>query len=187
MTFDLSLSSSKRNTPKTQVIKERKKEMIPIILCLCALICSFIHLVVKKEWNKKVEIILSYIIFFNIGIMGLLGFYAHTAISYETATLIGWPPGNPFQQEVAAANLAFGILGIMAFSYRSTFWLATIIGQCIFLLGALVVHIVDYLQRGNTAPENFGLFVWTDDLVMPLIYLALLYYYMREYPHKESV
>lgn len=161
--------------------------MIPFILCLCALACSFIHLAIKKAWNQKAEIFLSYFIFFNIGIMGLLGFYAHTVLSDETAALIGWPPGNPFQQEVAAANLAFGILGVLALGYRGTFWLATVIGQCIFLLGALIVHIVDYLQHGNVAPDNFGFFVWMDDLLMPFLYIILLYEYMRSGAYKESL
>jgi hypothetical protein len=34
---------------------------------------------------------------------------------------IGWPPGNPFQTEVAIANLAAGTLGILYFWIRGNF------------------------------------------------------------------
>ena len=53
---------------------------------------------------------LTWAILFNVGIAGLLGFYAHAFRAAETAASIGWQPGGPFQFEVACANLAFGLL-----------------------------------------------------------------------------
>ena len=43
----------------------------------------------------------------------------HTFAADEVAESIGWPTGNPFQTEVAVANLAIGTLGIL--SYYSSF------------------------------------------------------------------
>jgi hypothetical protein len=46
----------------------------------------------------------------NVGATGLWAFLGHTVRAKETVEQIGWPSGNPFQTEVAVANLAFGVL-----------------------------------------------------------------------------
>ncbi len=50
------------------------------------------------------------VIFARVG--GLIGFLGHTFKAQEIALKIGWQP-SPFQFEVAVANLAFGVLGIL--------------------------------------------------------------------------
>lgn len=74
-----------------------------------------------------VETFLSYILFFNMGLMGLLGAYAHVFMGPETAKSIGWEPGSPFQYEIGMANLAFCTLGILSYWFRGSFWEASIV------------------------------------------------------------
>ena len=73
--------------------------MVSVILFVIAIIFTICHLAYKKEWHypKSVETFLSYILFFNMGLMGLLGAYAHVFMAAETARSIGWAPGSPFQ------------------------------------------------------------------------------------------
>lgn len=156
--------------------------MIVIFLFGIAMLAAVLHILISKQQTipHVIEIVLAYVILFNIGVMGILAFYGHTFMSEEVARKIGWAPGSPFQYEVAVANLAFGILGLAAFRYRELFWVATVVGSSIFLLGAFVVHIFQYFFNGNSAPYNFGIFVWVNDLLLPIICLALLWHYITE-------
>lgn len=158
--------------------------MLPLILLVCAFVGSGIHLLVKNNWNREqiAEVFLGYLLFFSVGIMCLIGFYAHIFMTDHVAQMIGWTQGSPFQLEVGSANLAFGILGILCYFYRELFWLATGLGFSIFVLGALAVHLVEY-AKGNNAPFNIGLFVWVNDLLVPVLIISLISYlfYFRKY------
>jgi hypothetical protein len=153
--------------------------MIPLILTGLAILFTLGHLLLRKQAaGSWITVLLSYLIFFNIGIMGLMAFIAHTFRAEETAALIGWPAGSPFQTEIAVANLAFGILGLMSLRFRGLFWLATVIGYSLFLLGAFIVHWLEFL-KGNAAPYNSGIFVWFGDLALPSLLMFLLWAYLR--------
>lgn len=151
--------------------------MIPLFLFILAVIFSIGHLFISKHPHNRTEAFLSYLIFFNIGIMGLLAFYAHIFMPDEIAKGIGWTPGSPFQYEIGAVNLAFGVLGVLSLWLRGLFWVATVLGNSIFLLGAFVVHLIQY-SHGDTAPLNSGFFVWFGDLILPILYLGLLACYL---------
>ena len=70
------------------------------------------------------------------------------------AESIGWPTGNPFQLEVGFANLALGILGIIAMGRRDGFREATVIAVAVFGIGATIVHVRDIIETGKLAPGN---------------------------------
>ena len=102
-----------------------------------------------------------------------MAFIGHTVFASSTAASIGWPAGNPFQTEVAVANLAVGVLGVLCYWLRDNFWVATVIANSIFQLGAAVVHINQIVVAHNYQPNNAGIVLYTDILV-PLILIALL-------------
>jgi hypothetical protein len=89
------------------------------------------------------------------------------------AASIGWPPGNPFQYEVAVANLAFGVLGLLCLRFRDGFWTATAIGWSVFMLGAAGVHLHQIHVGQPYAPENAGAILYFN-IVAPVCLLALL-------------
>ena len=64
------------------------------------------------------------------------GLFGHFFLSDTVAQSIGWPKGNPFQLEVAFANLAIGVLGIVAMGRRHGFREATVIAVSVFSLGS---------------------------------------------------
>ena len=53
---------------------------------------------------------------FAVGVAGVLSFVRHSLLDRGDATRMGWDNGkpNPFQIEVGLANLAWGILAILA-------------------------------------------------------------------------
>lgn len=149
-----------------------------IILFLgLAAFCIVISLIrSRKELTplKVVETILLYLLFINVGLFGLLAFYGHIFLADRIATSIGWPMGNPFQSEVAVANLAFGVLGLFCIRFRDGFWLATGVGYATFLFGAACIHIREILVAGNHAINNAGPILYIGDIMIPVVILLLL-------------
>jgi hypothetical protein len=123
--------------------------------------------------GRFVEVLLLYLLVFYAGVGGLMGFLGHTFKAQEIALRIGWQ-SNPFQFEVAMANLAFGVLGLMCIGQRRGFRTATGIGFAIFLLGCAYVHFWDMTRHGNVSPYNAGPVLWFNDLAIPLVILLLL-------------
>ena len=65
--------------------------------------------------ERAAEVFLVWVLVVWVGIGGLLAFMSHTLMADQTARMIGWPVGNPFQSEVAVANLAVAVLGILSY------------------------------------------------------------------------
>jgi hypothetical protein len=87
------------------------------------------------------------------------GFFAHAFLADEVADSIGWPTGSPFQLEVAFANLALGILAVLAMNRRDGFRDATVIAVTVFAGGATITHFTDIgrdgqPRRGQHRPER---------------------------------
>jgi len=126
-----------------------------------------------RTGRRFAEVLLLWLFVVDVGVAGLMGFYAHTAMAAETAASIGWAPGSPFQFEVAVANLAFGVLGILCVWLRGLWWWATAVGISVFLLGAAYGHVQQIVEAGNRSPGNAGAVLYADILI-PLVLLALL-------------
>jgi 4-amino-4-deoxy-L-arabinose transferase-like glycosyltransferase len=108
----------------------------------------------SRPRERRLEIFLLYLFGVGVAGSGIGGFFGHVFISDPVAESIGWPTGNPFQLEVGVANLALGILGIVAMSRRDGFREATVIAVTVLGVGATVVHLVDVIETGNFAPGN---------------------------------
>jgi uncharacterized membrane protein YphA (DoxX/SURF4 family) len=108
-----------------------------------------------------------------LGASSLFGFFGHTFQAQQVAEQIGFPPGNPFQWEVAWANLALGALAIIAI-WRRDFWWPTAIAAAIFGWGAAWGHIYQLVVHNNHATYNSGPILYTDILVPAAILLMLL-------------
>jgi 4-amino-4-deoxy-L-arabinose transferase-like glycosyltransferase len=108
----------------------------------------------SRSRERRPEIFLLYLFGIGVAGSGIGGFFGHFFISDSVAKSIGWPTGNPFQLEVGFANLALGILGIIAMGRRDGFREATVIAVTIFGVGATIVHVSDIIENGNLAPGN---------------------------------
>ena len=108
----------------------------------------------SRPRERRLELFLLYLFGVGVAGSGIGGFFGHVFISDPVAESIGWPTGNPFQLEVGVANLALGILGIVAMGRRDGFREATVIAATVFGVGATVVHAMDVIKSGNLAPGN---------------------------------
>lgn len=162
--------------------------MLSLVFLVLGLIIGAVHLYLDNQPRTKgrvAQIFLLWFLVISVGILSFFFFIAHTVFADTTAASIGWPAGNPFQSEVAVANLTIGTLGILCYWIRGNFWVATVIAFSVQWLGAAVVHIRDIVVAANYAPNNAGLTLYLD-ILMPLILIALLVYYQRVREHEHE-
>jgi hypothetical protein len=123
-----------------------------------------------------VEKLLSWYVFFSVGVSLLYNFVMHGFFGQMAAAFIGWAD-SPFQFEVATASLGFSAVGFLAAFRSLELRLAAILGPGIFMLGAAVGHIRE-MGQGNFAPGNTGIMLYSD-IVLPLIGGVLLWLQYR--------
>jgi len=116
--------------------------------------------------------LLLWLLVIGVGVNGVIGFMGHFFRADEIAEKIGWPKGNPFQREIAFANLGYGVAGLFCFFFRDGFWLAVIIMYSIFAFGAGLGHIHEKKTARNVSEYNTGA-VLAHDLMMPVILFVL--------------
>jgi hypothetical protein len=142
------------------------------------IISASIHLVFAKKTSrqKKIEIVLMH----SIGIsafMSIVGFIGHAFFSETLANSIGWPAGNPFQIEVAGANLGIGLIGYLGY-WRRDFWLPYILVRTCFMYTAGTIHVVEIIKSKNFSPGNAGpILYW--DFLWPVILITLYIIHIR--------
>lgn len=120
------------------------------------LLAGWVRLVDRSAHSKGrlLEVTLVFLFGISVAGSGIFNFFAHFFLSDVVAKSIGWEPGSPFQLEVAFANLALGVLGVIATARRDGFREATVIAVTVFSFGATIVHILDIVSAGNLAPGN---------------------------------
>lgn len=131
----------------------------------------------SRSASHLLELLLAYQIFFNIGLTSLVSFFGLTFMAQYIADYTGWTV-SPFEQQLANVNLAFAVLGILSIWFRQGFWLATIVGFSIWILGDAIHHLYHYIVYKNSLPGNIGAPFWTD-VIIPLWMLCLLFFYYR--------
>jgi hypothetical protein len=129
-----------------------------------------------RTLGRASEVFLVWLLVVWAGIGSVAAFLSHTLLANQTAMAIGWPTGNPFQTEVAVANLAVGVLGILCYWIRGNFWLATVIATSVWLLGDAVVHIYHIVVNHNYHPGNAGLPFYFD-ILLPFLLIVMLVVY----------
>jgi len=150
--------------------------MFPFVLLVLALLGAGLSLTLSKQPRTRqqvIETVLLYVLVCDVGLSGLIGFYGHAFLADEIAESIGWAKGNPFQFEIAIANLSYGVLGILCIWFRGVFWYATAIGWSVFLWGAAYGHVREIIGSANYAPNNAGAMLYAD-IFIPVVILGLL-------------
>jgi hypothetical protein len=155
--------------------------MFQIIFTLIAVVVASIHLAFSPERRKSgaatAGTYLLYLLFFYVGLMGLLTAYAHVFRPVETSASIGWST-SPYEYEVGMADLTVGVLGVLCLKFRGNFWLAAAIANAVWLLGDAVGHVRQMTLNNDHAANNSGIFL-VAEFIMPLVILSLTLYHRR--------
>lgn len=141
-----------------------------VMFILAAIFMLFHRIAISRI--SEAEIIYRWMALFALGFTGIYTFFMHVFFSAFTANQIGWQP-SPFQFEVAMADLAIGVVGILSFNASFGFRLATVIAATIFLWGAAVGHLYQMIRFQNFAIGNAGSWFWMD-IVVPLVLIVCL-------------
>ncbi len=161
-------------------IKETKRTIgsmisknIVVVYFVVATISALVDIFVYEK--EAVESFLGQYLFWCVGVFLFVSFFLHwfRKTADKIAEGIGWEPGSPFQKEVAAADGAFGVLGILSLWICGNFWTATAIGASFMLFFMGVGHVLDIQRRKNYSPLNAGSIVWFG-LLMPVVLMTLL-------------
>ena len=152
---------------------EKIRDHFAVFFLIFALLCAIVDIVIFR--TAMPEAFLVYILLFNLGFQGILAGFMHWygPTADKIAEKIGWKPKSPFQKEVAAADAAFGILGVLSFFIRDNFLVATVIGGSVMLFFMGIGHVLDIRKSGNISPYNAGSVVYFDILI-PIAMIALL-------------
>src|SRR5277367_186965 len=155
--------------------------MVQIVFVVLAVIAAFIHLALSPNSRSSgaaiAETFLLYLLFFYVGLEGLLTAYAHVFRPIQTSASIGWST-SPYEYEVGMADLTVGVLGVLCLWLRGNFWLATAIANAVWLVGDAVGHVRKMTLNNNHASNNTGIFLVTE-IIMPLVILSLTLYHRR--------
>jgi hypothetical protein len=143
-----------------------------LILSVPLIVIHFIANLFLRS-NSNFEIIFRWVSLFAVGFAGIYAFVMHVFFPVTASQAIGWHV-SPFQFEVGMANLAFGILGILAFRNSFEFRLAMVIGVTFWLWGDAVGHIYQMVTQNNMSVGNAGSWFWMD-VALPLILIICIY------------
>jgi len=144
---------------------------VPFVGVTGLVIATVIGLIVGVDDFDRV--LLENSITFLIGVTGLMAGFGHMFFPDPIADSIGWPKGTPWQWEVGLASVSVGVLGVIATSYDTDFWLATIIAFSVYYIGAAIGHVRQMIAHRNFSAGNAGP-IFLFDVVVP-IYLIVLY------------
>ena len=128
-----------------------------LLFAVLPLVLAVVHIRLDERVRhrpQRLEVFMLYVLAVGVAGSAIGGFFAHAFLADEVAESIGWPAGNPFQLEVAFANLALGTLAILAMDRRDGFRDATVIAVTIVAGGATVTHGIDVVETGNLAAGN---------------------------------
>ena len=143
-----------------------------LVMILGAAFFMLVNRLVVGHQVSTAEIVFRWLVLFGLGFTGLYTFVMHAFYPALTAAQIGWPT-SPFQYEVAMADLAFGVLGVLAFHARDGFRLATVIGAAIWLWGDAAGHLYQWVVFQNGMSGNAGSWLWMD-LFVPLVLIICI-------------
>jgi hypothetical protein len=149
--------------------------MVFLIFVAIAIIGFLINFALSgrdRSPQRALDLLLRWSFGVAVGLVGVFNFLGHTFEARQVAEQIGFPPGNPFQWEVAWANLGIGVMGLIA-TVRRDFWWPTAIMSAIFSWGAAWGHIYQLVVNGNHHAYNAGPILYTAILV-PLAIVCLL-------------
>jgi hypothetical protein len=149
-----------------------------LVLGLAVALAAIARLPPPRSAAAIVEKLISWHVFFSIGVSFFYNFVCHTFFGEMAARFIGWAD-SPFQLEVGMASLGFSAVGfVAAFSRSFDLRLAAILGPALFVLGAAVGHVHQMIVARNFAPGNAGIVFWMD-IVLPLVGFVLLWLQKR--------
>ena len=126
--------------------------------------------------RRVAEILLSWSLPLNLGLLETFFFAYHVYRSRKAAEDATRSAEDKVRSELAVAHLAFGVLGLLCALFRGPFWLATVVGQTVFLVGVATVRAREMLKNK----------MYLFDVLMSLAHVILLVAYEPLSPRRRG-
>ncbi len=125
---------------------------LPVFLCIAAIVCAALR---RRDghWPRRY---LSWILLLAVGVDGLWAGLFHVFFPAVASAQIGWQQ-SPFEFEIGVADIALGVIAVLAFWRSLAFQSAVAIYAIVFYGGVSIGHVVQALRNGDYAADNFGL------------------------------
>jgi hypothetical protein len=148
---------------------------IEVLLFVIALVVAILKLRRARAEHRPVTA--SYalwgeMIFYVAGIGFIYGGLMHAYNQAMVAPLIGWTP-SPFEFELGWMEIALGIVALISLWRGYEMRLAVTIALFVFLWAAAAQHIQQMVVLHNYAPDNTGILLWFNDIVLPAFFVIL--------------
>jgi hypothetical protein len=154
---------------------------IYIILLILGFLGALIHFFAQKAPKtllSLVKLLLLYQLFFSVGMARLLTVMGIFFLPDFLATRFGWP-AYLIERQMMFVHLSYAILGIVCF-WREDFWLPTIAGLSIWLVGDAIRHIaIDNAKLMDSPNSDNWSVLLVSHLLIPLILWILYSFYMQ--------
>lgn len=125
---------------------------VPVIMFVLAIVLAL----VPHSGRPFSLRLLDWLLLLAIGVSYVWSGFFHVFFPNIAASSIGWA-NSPFQYEIGVADLAIGIVAIIAFWRGLEFKAAVVIYIALFSLGVAIGHVFQAVEAGDYAANNFGL------------------------------
>lgn len=144
-----------------------------LAMLILAVLFILVHKLISGRRLSTSEIVYRWIAFFPLGLSLIFAFVMHAFYSEQAASHIGWQT-SPFQFEVAMADLALGVLGVLSFRASYGFRLATVVATAIYFWGDAIGHIYQIFEKQNYTVGNAGSWLWMDILIPVILIICIV-------------
>jgi len=158
-----------------------------VVLWFLIFIPALIHIFVDRHPRRRTRgRVLELLFFWQLGMGGALsifGGFGHIGPNHEEiADQIGFAQ-SPFQWEVGFADIAAGVLMLLATWKRGDFIIPAIIAIAIMYIGDAIGHIWQWYEHDNSEPYNT--YSIQADLLQPI--LLIIFYYLVKRARPEAL
>lgn len=148
----MTTASSATNTPTTPRRRSAASGILPFIGVILFVIATIVQFAqgAGDDWGPTV--VLNGVVYL-IGWAGIGAGISHIFFGRAISRSIGFEK-SPYELEVGFADLAMGIVAVLAAGYTSEYWWAIILTSAIFRVGCGFGHIRSMIRDGNFAINN---------------------------------
>ncbi len=140
------------------------------------LAAASVHIALMKErtLRRVGELALLYVLVGYCGVPMLILSVGNLMRPDQAAHYLGFPAGNPFQDFLGVAYLGMSLLSIMALWYRRTFLIGPAVLWAVFFVGATLIHMKDFGERGALTHGSMLAIFASHGLISVLLAAALI-------------
>lgn len=125
---------------------------VPVLMLVLAIAVA----AVTKRPASVPQRYFSWLLLLSIGLESLWGGLFHVFFPDLASAQIGWQP-SPYEFEIGIADIALGVVAIIAFWRSNSFKSAVAAYAVLFNAGVLVGHVRQAIGTGNFSSDNMGL------------------------------